>query len=50
VFARELPDRSERTDHSKDLGVEGKVKIILIYKKWNVVMWTRFIWLRIGAY
>jgi len=46
VFVRELPDRFERTSHSKDLGVEGKVKIISIYKEWDVVMWTGFIWLR----
>jgi hypothetical protein len=50
VFVRELPDRFERTGHSKDLSVEGKVEIILIYKKWNVVMWTGFIWLKNGAY
>ena len=46
VFVCKLPDRFERTGHSKDLGVEGNVKIILIYKKWDVVMWTGFIWLR----
>jgi hypothetical protein len=50
VFVRELLDRFERTGHSKDLDVEGMVEIILIYKKWNAVMWPGFIWLRIGAY
>jgi len=50
VFVRELPDRFETTGHSKDLGVEGNVEIILIYKKRNVVMWTGFIWLRIETY
>jgi hypothetical protein len=50
VFIRELPDRFEITGHSKDLGLERKVEITLIYKKCKVVMWTGFIWLRIGAY
>jgi hypothetical protein len=49
VFVRELPDRFERIGNSKELGVEGKFEIILIYKNWNVMMWTGIMWLRIGA-
>jgi hypothetical protein len=36
-------------DHPEDLGVNGKIILKLILKKWGREKWAGFFWLRIGA-
>jgi hypothetical protein len=36
-------------DHSEDLGVDGKLIVEWIVRKWGEKFWTGFIWLRIGT-
>ena len=41
-------DLRER-DHLKDLGVDGRIILNWILKKWDWEAWTGLIWLRIGT-
>jgi hypothetical protein len=34
-------------DHWKDLGVDGRIILRLIFRKWDVGLWTGLDWLRI---
>ena len=36
-------------DYFEDPGVDGRIILRWIFRKWNVVAWTGFIWLRIGT-
>jgi hypothetical protein len=36
-------------DHLEDPGVEGRITLRWIFRKWDVVVWTGSIWLRIGT-
>jgi hypothetical protein len=36
-------------DHSEEPGVDGKLILRWIFRKWDVVTWTELIWLRIGT-
>jgi hypothetical protein len=36
-------------DHHEDPGLDGKIIIIWIFRKWNVGAWTGSIWLRKGT-
>ena len=35
--------------HLEEPGIDGKIILIWIFKKWNVGVWTRSSWLRIGT-
>jgi hypothetical protein len=39
---------SER-DHLEDPGIDGRIILRLIFRKWDVGVWTGLIWLRIGT-
>jgi len=34
--------------HLEDLGVDGRIILKCMFKKWEGEAWTRLIWLRIG--
>jgi hypothetical protein len=36
-------------DHYTDLDIGGRIILKLILEEWDAVVWTRFIWLRIGT-
>jgi len=36
-------------DHLEDLGVDGKIILRWIFRKWDVRAWTGSIWLRMGT-
>ena len=36
-------------DHLEDTGVDGRIILQWILRKWNVEAWTGSIWLRIGT-
>ena len=39
----------DQRDHLGDPGVEGRIILRLIFRKWDVCLWTRSSWLRIGT-
>jgi hypothetical protein len=36
-------------DHMKDLGVDGRIILKMILKKWVGEAWTGLLWLRVGT-
>jgi len=36
-------------NHLEDLGVDGRILLKCIFKKWDRKSWTGLLWLRIGA-
>jgi len=45
---RVLMGKPEERDHLGDPGVDGRIILKCIFKKWFVGMWTGSGWLRIG--
>ena len=46
-ICRVLVGKPEGKNHLKDLGVDGRIILKLIFRKWDVGIWTASIWLRI---
>jgi hypothetical protein len=46
---RVLVGKSEERDHLEDPGVDERVILRWIFRKWDVGAWTGSIWLRIGT-
>jgi hypothetical protein len=44
---RVLAGKPEGRDHLEDPGVDGRIVLIWIIRKWDVRAWTGLIWLRI---
>jgi len=45
---RILVRKPEGKNHLEDPGVDGKIILRRIFRKWDVGAWTGLIWLRIG--
>jgi hypothetical protein len=45
IFVGKLRER----DHLRDLGVDGRIILRWIFRKWNVGVWTGSICVRIGT-
>jgi hypothetical protein len=45
---RVLVGKSDGRDHLEDLGVDGRIILRWIFRKWDVGAWTGSSWLRIG--
>jgi hypothetical protein len=45
---RFLVGKTEGKNHLGDPGVDGRIILRWILRKWNVVLWTGLSWLRIG--
>jgi hypothetical protein len=46
---RVLMGKPEGRDHLEDPGVDGRIILKWIFKKWDVGVWTGLSWLRIGT-
>ena len=36
-------------DHWGDADIDGRIILVMFFRKWDVVVWTGSIWLRIGT-
>jgi hypothetical protein len=46
---RVLSGNLRKRGHLEDLGVDGRIILRWIFRKWDVWAWTGSIWLRIGT-
>jgi len=49
VYYRILVGKPEERDHLEDPGVDGRIILRWIFRKWDVRTWTGSIWLMIGT-
>ena len=46
---RVLVGKPEERDHLRDPGIDGRIRLRWISRRWDVGMWTGSSWLRIGT-
>ena len=46
---RVLVGKREERDHLEDTGIDGRIILRWIFRKWDVQAWTELNWLRIGT-
>jgi hypothetical protein len=44
-----LVGKPEAKNHLGDPGIDGRIILRWIFRKWDVATWTGLIWLRIGT-
>jgi len=44
-----LLGKLRKRDHLEDPGIDGRIILGWIFRKWNLEVWTRLSWLRIGT-
>jgi hypothetical protein len=44
-----LVGKPEKREHLGDPGVDGRIILRWIFRKWNMAVWTGSSWLRIGT-
>jgi len=49
VYTRVLVEKPDRENHLEEPGVDGRIILRWIFRKWDVRAWTGFIQLRIGT-
>ena len=46
---RVLVGKLEGRNHVEDPGIDGRITLRCIFRKWDVRAWTGLIWVRIGT-
>jgi hypothetical protein len=46
---RVLVGKLREKDHLEDAGLDGRIILSLIFRKWNVSSWIGLMWIRLGA-
>jgi hypothetical protein len=49
MHAKLLLEILKETDHSEDLGVDGRIILECFLEKWGGKLWIGYIWLMIGT-
>jgi len=49
MYARVLVGKPEKRDHLGGPGVDGRIKLRWIFRKWDIGVWTGSSWLGIGT-
>ena len=49
VYTRFWWGNLRKIDHLEDPGIDGRIILTWIFRKWDVEAWTGSVWLRIGT-